>query len=58
MQDKAELVEARDFDLQEVQKSRVQQKLVKDEYDKVYAEGKEWQDKLNIKEAENAEISK
>jgi hypothetical protein len=51
-------VEARDFDLQEVQKSRVQQKLVKDEYDKVYAEGKEWQDKLNIKEAENAEISK
>lgn len=41
-QDKSDLIEAVGEDKIAVQESRENQKIIKDEYDIVYAEGKEW----------------
>lgn len=47
-QDRQDLVEARDFDQGERDRSREEQQKVKEEYDRVFAEHKERKDEFGL----------
>lgn len=55
-QDKEDLLEARDFDAQEVERSKEEQNAIKAQYDVAYAEHKELQEEFSTLDAENNDI--
>lgn len=52
-QERRDLVEARDFDALELRQAKKDQGNIKLDYDKAYAEKKDWQDQLEGVDAQN-----